>query len=376
MLLTEECNLRCDYCYIYKQAKTMTVDIARDSVDFLFKNAGLQDNRLGVCFFGGEPLLEPKLLELVADYALEKAGKTHTINFSITTNATLLSKSNAELLKKYNVKTTFSIDGINDAHDTHRKTIAGKGSFAMIERNMEHLLGLADCTIRLTVTPETAATLCKSVKWLIEQGFKSISISPVYESEWTEQTLSEYFDALENLYKYQAEIRSLGNSARINSILGLEEKLTEPGERGFGCGAARRMVAIDAKGFIYPCHRFVGYFKNGQSQQIGHVTQGFFKEKREYYIESCHTQFQEGCGSGLFKDNVPNADKNCMSCSFSQGCSSACMAINEHMTGNPRKSHPINRVFAQIHAAVHVEHREKIFVVEDNDLVASNCSTS
>jgi uncharacterized protein len=359
MLLTEQCNLRCTYCYIDKNPKRMSQQTADQTVDFLFAHAG-NEKQVVICFFGGEPLLAPDLIERVASQAKQRASQAHKIaRFSITSNATLLTEKSVELLQRHQIKLTVSLDGLPEEHDRHRKLVNGEGSFQLFQRNLERLVSLSP-NIRLTVTPGTAPSLQKSVEWLIDRGLDQINFSPVYEAGWDDEKLSAYYDALDRVYRYQIDSLRQKRSFRLGNLFTLEDEMTSVMGREFGCGAARRMVAIDAQGYLYPCHRFVGYFRNGTAQRIGHVGSGFDADRREYYIESCHRPSHKGCGNGLFDEQVAPEDKKCTSCSLSPGCGSSCMAVNEHMTGDPRKPDPIHRVFSQIHASLHLEHRNEL----------------
>ncbi len=365
LLLTEQCNLRCDYCYIFKAASIMTPAIARQSVDFLLSKTDKQSQKLAICFFGGEPLLEPQLLQSTAEYALEKTkDSNHALTFSITSNATLLDQDRYELLKKYQIKPTFSLDGIGPSHDMHRKTIQGAGSFHLIEENMERMLSLPETTIRLTVTPDTVSNLYQSVLWLADKGFKRISISPVYEAKWTTNSFSEYYDAWAQLYKYQQIRKSCSRKLNIVNISKNEQKLCSPEKPDWGCGAARNMVTVDARGYVYPCHRFVGYFKSGKEQQIGHVSAGFYSQRRSYYIESNHIKSHKGCGNAL-SHKLHEITMRCSNCALTSTCGSNCIAVNEAMTGDAQTPDAINRIFAQIHASCHLHQfsdKNSIFV--------------
>lgn len=362
MLVTEQCNLRCDYCYIYKNAKKMSEETAKRSVDFLIENSTTTDGRLFICFFGGEPLLEPELVALTADYALEEAAKRSLdMRFSMTTNATLIDDKRLNLLKKYNISPTFSLDGIGEAHDRHRKTIAGRGSFKYIERNLLRLLELPFSTIRLTVAPETTRALPDSIRWLIDKGFKRISISPVVEAEWDAAALSDYYDAWLEIYDIQAKLlRADPKDFRVSNIFSMHMDLKSPESREFGCGAARNMVAIDSSGNLYPCHRYVGYLKNDPSAQIGNVFDGYDDKQRDLYISANRIETHRGCGEGLFSDATEKDQRKCSNCSLIGNCGSSCMAVNQHMTGNPTRPHPINRVLSQIHTSVHIQTQYEI----------------
>ncbi|MEA2687163.1 MAG: uncharacterized protein QOE93_2358 [Actinomycetota bacterium] len=367
MLITEECNLRCDYCYIRKQPRTMTEGIAERSVAFLFEQAPPAPTGLSITFFGGEPLLEPGLIELIHASATARAAADgdRPISFSMTTNATLLSAANVEMIERLGISVRLSLDGIGDAHDRHRRTRAGKGSFPLIQRHLERAAGLPSVSVRLTVSPETASELPASIAWLGERGFRSISFSPVIEADWTEDDLAHLYLSLKELYRMQAERPGV----RINSIARTRPALESSGER-WGCGAARTFVAIDAEGYLYPCHRFVGYFQNGPQQRIGHVDHGFDVGAREHYIVANHSSSHVGCGHGLFPEDLAPQEHRCGNCSLLGVCGSNCMAVNEHMTGDPTRPPSINRVLAQIEAAANLQSAAGL----DDPLVPDPCT--
>jgi len=90
LVLTEQCNLRCPYCYVPKQApggRTMTEEVALAAVDrFLDRAPSGKD--LSISFFGGEPFLTRGLMERVIDHARKR--RPRGLTFSAPTNGTLL----------------------------------------------------------------------------------------------------------------------------------------------------------------------------------------------------------------------------------------------------------------------------------------------
>ena len=98
--ITNSCNLACRYCYEYGDDRiaaaevpmAMTEEVARQSVDRLIADSG-EAKDLQVTFFGGETLLNWRVIRPTVEYAREQtraAGKR--VDFSLTTNATLLTK--------------------------------------------------------------------------------------------------------------------------------------------------------------------------------------------------------------------------------------------------------------------------------------------
>lgn len=170
ILITEECNLRCGYCYINNKPGTMSKNTALKAVELLFAE-NKPPNDVSIAFFGGEPLLKPKMIEFIHDYAINKSEETRRkISFSMTTNGTLLSEENAEMIERLGIKVTISLDGIKESHDKHRRTITGEGSFHLIEKNIKRALRLPNISVRLTVSPETAAILPQNIEGYLKKG--------------------------------------------------------------------------------------------------------------------------------------------------------------------------------------------------------------
>ena len=120
--VTNQCNLSCTYCYEYgedkivdtengRKPKFMSEETARESVDFMLKESGA--NQVAhLTFFGGETLLNFPVLKKTIAYAKERAAALgKDVDFSLTTNATLLKPDVIEFLVEHQVGVTISIDG-------------------------------------------------------------------------------------------------------------------------------------------------------------------------------------------------------------------------------------------------------------------------
>ena len=349
--------MRCDYCYVSKQPNRMSEAVAHKTVDFLMNVGRTQDKKgVEICFFGGEPLLEPGLIESTCKYALHSAKNLGCrLGFSMTTNGTLLDSRCLDMIRQFNIHTTISLDGIGKVQDRHRKTQGGQGSFSMIEKNLVHLSKAPRAAIRMTVTPDTVYDFVDSVLWFKDAGFKRVYATPVLEAEWNIASILAYADAWEEIYRQVGYHEAGKNDFSVGSIAKLHQRFQSGKNKQYGCGAARLAVAVDTMGDLYPCHRFIGYFRKKASTKIGDIFHGFKHDRRQYYINANLIANHIGCGLGLSNTAIQGAeDQRCSDCLLSWSCSGSCMAVNQYITDDPAQPPSIERIFAQIHTVVHL----------------------
>ena len=172
--VTNQCNLSCTYCYEYgedkivdtehgRQSKFMAEQTALDSVEFLLKESGRVAH---LTFFGGETLLNFPVLKSTIAYARRRAAEAgKEIDFSLTTNATLLRPEIIEFLAENRVGVTISIDGPREMQDKFRVFHNGAGSYDVIAPKIKELLRVhrtRPIGARVTLTSATRSASGKS----------------------------------------------------------------------------------------------------------------------------------------------------------------------------------------------------------------------
>ena len=124
LLVTDNCNLRCQYCF-EDAADTvgrhtpilMPENLAIKSVDYfvnLVGRYGKKDGEKIIHLYGGEPLLNPQAVKAVILH-VDKLKKTGFISddykIAVVTNGTLLTEELAELFANHGVTVGLSLDG-------------------------------------------------------------------------------------------------------------------------------------------------------------------------------------------------------------------------------------------------------------------------
>ncbi|MCP4583868.1 MAG: radical SAM protein [candidate division Zixibacteria bacterium] len=338
--LTNNCNLACSYCFVGEKQKTsMPLKTAQKAVDWLLRDdISGPVGRVDITFFGGEPFMEFKKIQKIVPYAKSKAKETgKEMHFNVTTNGTLFNEKIAQFWKEYKLGLLLSCDGIPDAHNFHRKTKNGNGSYSLIEKNLDNILEASSSKeVRMTVAPETVQYLKQGVQFLVDLGFLAIAVFHAEEYDWTKEQLLEfenqfyeigeiYTTAIEQESKIQIGPLDRYIKAKVN---GIDKNFKEESS----CGAGRGYIGISSSGGIYPCHRFFTANSFQGAFPIGHIDTGLDEQKRMPFLRM-KRRFMLGC------------DSDCKYCPVIDVCSGGCMAANYDVTGHLTMRPPTARYF-------------------------------
>lgn len=138
ILPTEQCNLRCVYCYENYKLGEMTESTQQAFVLWLKKNIRRYTS-VRVEWFGGEPLVAKNVIYKLSEQIINicrEARKPYTA--SITTNGTLLDLDTFKMLLRCHV-TSFqvTVDGPKETHDKLRVRSDKTGTFDWIMNNLQ-----------------------------------------------------------------------------------------------------------------------------------------------------------------------------------------------------------------------------------------------
>jgi sulfatase maturation enzyme AslB (radical SAM superfamily) len=138
LMPTEACNFRCVYCYERFEHHRMKPAVVRGVKNLMSRRAQELD-RLGVSWFGGEPLLARDVIEEVMLHAhsLKEKQPGLLVAGDMTTNAYLLDRDCFERLLDLGVThLQIAFDGPPEHHDRKRVLAGGKGTFDRIWKNI------------------------------------------------------------------------------------------------------------------------------------------------------------------------------------------------------------------------------------------------
>ena len=308
--VTNRCNLACTYCYEYgedkivdtengRKPKFMTEATAREAVDFMIRESGTSP-RAHLTFFGGETLLNFPVLEQTVAYALRRGAETgKAIDFSLTTNATLLRPEIVEFLIANDVGVTTSIDGPKEMQDRFRVFHDGAGSYETVTPKIRELLQKhrrRPIGARVTLTRQTL-DVRRIYHHLTEDiGFAEVGFAPVTTANGRDYAIVERgFDDL--LAQFRALAQEFLEAALENRHHGFSnvketiEEIHKGVSKAYPCGAGLGLMGVATDGDVNLCHRFAG----SDAHKLGTVRDGVDRAAQRDFLERHHLDDKPAC---------------------------------------------------------------------------------
>ena len=346
--ITDDCNLRCSYCYqINKGHHKMSLETAKTFIDLILQPSdqtkqylnSLESTAVVLDFIGGEPFLEVELIDQIATYFVEQCillnhpWQYHFI-LSISTNGTLyFTEKVQQFLKKWNYKLSLSIsiDGNKTLHDSCRLFPNGTGSYDIAieavrhyRKNYEYLTTLGS---KMTLSPENILYTKDAVINLINEGYIDIFLNCIYEQGWDYSHATILYQQLKELSDYLLE-----NNLYDNLFISIfQEDIFKPKsltDTTNWCGGNGDMIAIDYKGDIYPCLR---YMESSLGTDVPPIIVGNIKTG----IMTTKEQIEAGKTIQAV-NRITQSTNECLYCPIADGCS-WCQAYNYQCSGNVNK---------------------------------------
>ncbi|MGV8026361.1 MAG: radical SAM protein [Anaerolineaceae bacterium] len=259
--VTEDCNLRCRYCYEPNKNIDHYMDL--ETAKKIINNEMEADNgftAVQFAFFGGEPFKSFELIRDVIDWFHTKNwDKEHS--FYIGTNGTILNEEIRDWLRRYRCLTIgVSLDGNKHVHDLNRSN-----SYDVVIQNMPYFLEQwPNQPVKMTINAETIPYLADCIIDLEEKEIQ-FTANVVFENIWgtpenKEILLKVYEQQLDILVNYYTEHTELYPALFLDRRLEYIQQQDDESNFLRGecrwCGAGVEMIMYDTEGNSFPCHRF------------------------------------------------------------------------------------------------------------------------
>jgi uncharacterized protein len=309
--VTHECNLACRYCYgaygtlltrtdgPFRYGSTegwMTPEVARAAFSFLLQQSG-DEPQISLVFFGGEPLLNWRLIEtMVPEFRrrADEAGKK--LFLSTATNATLLTSEKLDFMVRNGIGIQFSFDGPAEVQDDQRCDRLGRGSHDRVAEAARLLFEARPRSVnaRTTIT-RRHLDVPAIVEHILGMGFASVHVEPATgvcnDYALTEADLPELkrqYTKLAEMFLSRLREGELFNLS--NFVKYVRNTHAPQAPRFYPCGAGRSYLCVAPDGRIYLCHRFTG----SEEYSLGDVFGGIRDDLRRR-VEAANVDARPGC---------------------------------------------------------------------------------
>jgi uncharacterized protein len=351
---TNQCNLSCTYCYEYSEDKIaqsagkekfMSREIAEASVEMLIKESAHRPN-LHVTFFGGETLLNFSVMRSTVEYAKrrgEEVGKN--VEFSLTTNGTLLTEEIVDFLAEHRIGVTVSMDGDKELNDRQRVFHDGKGSYDVIVPKVKQLLKrhrTNSIGARVTLTAGVSDVRRIYRHLTQEVGFQAVGFAPATASpqrlyhiggQKMDSILDQFAELAGEYLEYAVQNRQHGFTNASDTLKELHTGIS----KAYACGAGLGMLGVGTEGNIGLCHRFVdspigkmGSLKEGGINKA--VRREFLNTHHIGARYDCHTCWARpvcagGCYHEAFINQGSTSAANLHHCDWIRGWNDVCLKV-------------------------------------------------
>jgi uncharacterized protein len=279
--------------------KFMDFETAKASVEFLLDSSKGR-NAVHITFFGGETLMNFPLLKQVVNYANERAAaEKRTIDFSLTTNATLLTPAIIEFLSENQIGVTVSMDGPPDLQDKMRVFANGRGSYDIIAPRVKALIAghrTRPITARVTLTNGVTDVVriyrhLKDDMGFHEVGFAPVTTSPDRLYSINERGMNGVLADFHVLAEEYLQFALRGEMHGFSNVSDTIAELYQGVNKSHPCGAALGLVGVGPSGDIAPCHRFV----DSDTHAMGNIATGIDREKQSAFLDRGHINGKYDC---------------------------------------------------------------------------------
>jgi len=276
LLLTDACNLACDYCFIENQIPKeqnrifMSTEIVKKSVDFFTKAINRHPNyfekKKTIIFYGGEPLMNKNVFMEAVKYITELKHEgvlPKLLSVNLVSNGLFFTSELVDFVSEHKVNVSISIDGDKASTNLHRRDFCGEPVF---DRVMGKLKLFKDRNmpvgISCTINEETIKNQKETIEFLISKiGVKGLGFNILARGHSIKLTGSYEKRAAEfiiNAYKVFRE-KGVFEDRIMRKVNSFSSQKIHP----YDCAASgSRQIVIAPDGQVGICHGYIGSRKH------------------------------------------------------------------------------------------------------------------
>ena len=256
LVITEECNLGCTYCYMENKSVYMeetTLDLFFDNISSIMKI--YNKDCYHISYFGGEPLLNWAFIkQSMPRFNADPRCSSKVI----ITNGLLLDEEKLIWLKENGLGVSLSFDGL--WNEFNRPLRSGQSSLAIYKkkRDLFHKFGINSC--KVMIGPGSLESMVTNYRFFRDDfQFPNPDFSLVRDSVWSWDDVKLFQTNIALLADELIADFNQGISGSIGlfTLMLLDMLMAaKRGKRPMGCFAGCGGVGFLPSGIFYPCARF------------------------------------------------------------------------------------------------------------------------
>lgn len=345
--VTDSCNLNCSYCYQHnKGTHHMSFETAKQFLDMILDSdertntyiTSTECDGVTLDFIGGEPWLEVDLITKVSDYFIgELFRRKHPwaikFMFGICSNGLLHFDPRVQAyIDKHHAHLSYSIsiDGNKELHDSCRVDHNGNGSYDRAIAGVKDYESKYNRQIgsKMTIAPNNVDKVFDAVSYMIKENhYMSINLNCVYEEGWTNEHANILYEQLHKLTDWLFD-EGLQDKVFLSILDNVSSEPMPETENNNWCGGSGLMLAVDYKGDIYPCLR---YMESSVGSKVEPYIIGTIADGINCKPEHCDRIHCFECVT-----RKSQSTDECFNCPIAYGCG-WCSAYNYETFGTPNK---------------------------------------
>lgn len=347
VMLTNQCNCNCTYCFEERRSERMGLEIAKDTLSFLHRSGS---DRVGFTFFGGEPMMEfDRVIVPLVEWS--KTAFNSPTRFAMTTNGTLLSKERLDFLKENNISFMLSMDGSRTAQSGNRPLKDGRNSFDVVMENVPYILKLWPMqSFRETLTQYNADSFFEDMMFFNSIGCANLMVVPDIFEMWSDEKikmLEEQIKLYEQyiLEQFRSGVRpfliheySVGFKQIIAAHNCARDGIARRSGRGCAgynqCGfGVKGSVSIDPTGDIYGCHH-IKPLNHDSPFYLGNIYDGVDEQRVRSLV--------------ALYDPQSVGNEQCKNCGLDGFCNGGCAPNNYQIMGDVNNVPPMYCIWQRL----------------------------
>ncbi len=327
IVVTENCNFNCKYCFISNAVqnahpvKVMTKEVASKAVMLLQRTYEKQQHSYDktITFYGGEPLLNFDVVKFFID-EINRIKKEHywpeDVKYALITNGSLLTKDILQSIKDYGIALSISYDVDKESHSL-RLDKTGGDSYAMVKQKII-LCQEMDVPFSLSIT--ITDTLLKHKETILPEIMAlsplTIAFNLLIPNKEITQNDNYYQEATDFMLKAFCRLREVGmyEDRIMRKVHAFKENKMHLYDC---CASGGNQYVIAPDGAIGICH---GYLNN-----------------RKYFsanVLDLDFDFRKHADYKHWKNRTPLLMPQCQDCECLNICGGGCPYAADYMHGS------------------------------------------